>query len=185
MAAEEKVIENVQMEDGRTVSFAGKRKMLKEIIVHGSEVGVRFDFRSGNTRTFKVPSQHMLYSAGHGYAQKLGDTVAGLKDEHGNPADEDDMLLEVEGLHEKLVAGDWNSVRSGGGFAGLSVLAKALMELTGKDAAAIKDFLSKRSMAEKQALRSSDKLSPIIVRLEANKIKKASKVDTETLLSSI
>ena len=185
MAAEEKVVETVGMTDGRKVDFAGKRKMLKDIVVEGNGVSVRFDFRSGETRTFAVPKQHLLYSAGHGYAQKLGDTVAGLKDDQGNPADEDDMLLEIEGLHEKLASGDWNSVRSGGGFAGMSVLAKALVELTKKSAEDIKAFLKGRTMAEKQALRNSEKLSPIIAKLEANKVKKASKVDTEALLAGI
>lgn len=182
---QEKQVEAVKMSDGRTVEFAGKRKMLKEVVVNGDSVAVRFDWRNGNTVTFAVPKQHVLYAAGHGYAQKLGDTVAGLKDEHGNAASEDDMQLEVEGLAERLATGDWNSVREGGGFAGLSVLAKALVELTSKSKDEIKTFLSTKTAAEKQALRKSSRLAPIITRLEGERDAKSAKVDTEALLAQI
>lgn len=182
---QEKQVETVAMSDGRKVEFAGKRKMLKEVVVADGKVSVRFDWRNGNTVTFPVPDQHILYAAGHGYAQKLGDTVAGLKDEHGNAASEDDMQLEVEGLAERLAKGDWNAVREGGGFAGLSILAKALVELTGKTKDEIKAFLADKSAAEKQALRKSSRLAPIIARLEGERDAKAAKVDTEGLLAQL
>ena len=160
--------------------------MLKEVVVENDSVAVRFDWRNGNTVTFPVPKQHLLYAAGHGYAQKLGDTVAGLKDEHGNAASEDDMQLEVEGLAERMQSGEWNTVREGGGFAGLSVLAKALVEAyPSKSKDEIKEFLKSRSVPEKQALRKSSKLAPIIARLEGERDAKAAKVDTEALLGSL
>jgi hypothetical protein len=183
---QEKQVETVTMSDGRKVDFAGKRKMLKEVVVNGDSVSVRFDWRNGNTVTFPVPTQHVLYAAGHGYAQKLGDTVAGLKDEHGNPASEDDMQLEVEGLAERLQKGDWNAVREGGGFAGLSILAKALVEVyPAKSKDDVKAFLASKSTAEKQALRKSSKLAPIIQRLEGERDAKSAKVDTEALLGQL
>jgi len=183
---QEKQVETITMSDGRKVEFAGKRRMLKEVVVNGEAVAVRFDWRNGNTVTFPVPKQHVLYAAGHGYAQKLGDTVAGLKDEHGNAASEDDMQLEVEGLAERLATGDWNAVREGGGFAGLSVLAKALVEAyPAKSKEDIKTFLSGRSVAEKQALRKSSKLALIIQRMEAERDAKSAKVDTTALLDAL
>ena len=183
---QEKVVEKVKMQDGREVEFAGKRRMLKEVVVNGSTVAVRYDFRNGNTVTLTVPEQHKLYAAGHGYAQKTGDSVAGLKDEHGNPASEDDMQLEIEGLHERLQSSaDWNSVREGGGFAGLSVLAKALVELTKKTKEEVKAFLATKTAPEKMALRKSSRLSPIIQRMEAERDAKAQKVDTGALLAQL
>lgn len=183
---QEKQVETISMTDGRKVDFAGKRRMLKEVVVEGDKVSVRFDFRNGNTFTAAVPSQHLLYAAGHGYAQKLGDTVAGLKDEHGAAASEEDMQLEVEGLAERLAKGEWNSVREGGGFAGLSILAKALVEAyPTKSKDEIKSFLTERSVEEKRALRKSAKLSPIITRMEAERDAKANKVDTGSLLGAL
>lgn len=183
----EKQVETVTMTDGRKVDFAGKRRMLKEVLVEGTTVSVRYDFRNGNTVTLVVPEQHKLYAAGHGYAQKTGDTVAGLKDDNGNPASEEDMQLEIEGLHERLQKSqEWNTVREGGGFAGLSMLARALAEVyPAKSKEEIKAFLGERSVAEKQALRKSSKLAPVIQRLEGERDAKAAKVDTEALLAQI
>ena len=187
-ATQEKQVETVTMQDGRTVEFAGKRRMLKEIVVNGDAVAVRFDFRNGNTFTAGVPKQHLLYAAGHGYAQKLGDTVAGMKDDHGNPASEDDMQLEVEGLAERLEKGDWNAVREGGGFAGLSILAKALFEHftnIGKPQTKeeIKAKLADKPKEHKDALRKSKALAPIIARLEAERDARKQKIDPEVALA--
>src|SRR6266404_481291 len=123
-AKKERVVESVKMQDGRTVEFVGNRRMLKEVIVDANTVSVRFDFRNGNTETFPVPTQHLLYSAGHGWGQKLGDQVAGLKDEAtGEPASEDDMQLEIQTLAERLNASpDWNAVATGGVGGGGSVV---------------------------------------------------------------
>ena len=191
-AAATKEVAKVTMTDGRVVEFAGKRKMLKEIIVNGAgKVAVRFDFRNGEVLTCNVPSQHFDYAAGHGYAQKLGDQVAGLKTEAGTPADEDDMFLEIESLNDRLTKeADWNQVREGGGFAGTSVLMRAMVEYTGKTVEDIKAFLSGKSQAEKIALRNSTRpnkagttLKSIVERLEAEKAAKGSaKVDTGALL---
>src|ERR1700704_1680108 len=81
----------IKMQDGREVGFTGKRKMIKDVIVDGAKVGVRIDYRSGNTGTYWVPDHLALYSSGHGYMQKLGDNVAGMKNADDSPASEDDM----------------------------------------------------------------------------------------------
>ena len=192
-------IRTVTMKDGRKVDFAGKRKMLKEIIVDGKEVGVRFDWDSGETRVFKVPPQHLLYSAGHGYAQKLGDSVAGLRDNEGNPADADDQLLEIEQLHERLAGSeDWKIMAEGGTAGGGSVIIQAISEATGKTADQVKQFISEKLQAAeargqaltKQALyasfRNSEKLRPIIRRLEDEKAsKRKNLVNTDDMLNEI
>lgn len=178
-------VRTVTMTDGRKVDFAGKRKMLKEIVVDGKSVAVRFDWDSGETRVFPVPPQHLLYSAGHGYAQKLGDSVAGLKDNDGQPADADDQLLEIEQLHERLNGSeDWKVTAEGGSAGGGSVIIQAIAESTGKTVDQVKQFISaKLTEAEakgqtltKQALyasfRNSEKLRPIIRRLEDEKASK-------------
>ena len=190
-------IEKVKMQDGREVGFAGKRRMLKEVVIEGSRVGVRFDFRSGNVLMAWVPDVLALYSAGHGYAQKLGDNVAGLKNEDGSAASEDDMQLEIEGLHERLqkavTADDWNAVREGGGFGGASVLMKALIEWSGQTADQVKEFLKGKTQVEKMALRDESNrkgksgitIKEIVVRLEAEKKSKAAAVDTGALLAGL
>jgi len=191
----------VVMTDGRTVQFPGKRKMLKERLIErgaGEEVekvGVRFDFRNGNTFSAYIPEAHLYESAAHGYAQMLGDCVAGLRNEDGTPAGEDDMQLEIEGLHERLSApgANWNEVSEGGGFGGASVLMKALMEWSGMAVEQVKEFLKGKTQAEKLALRDkADKpgktqltIKQIVERLEAEKKSKAAAVDTDALLAGL
>jgi len=176
----ETAIESVKMEDGRVVDFSGKRRMLKESLQgENGEVQVRLDFRNGQTRLFTIPQEMLAKFAAHGAEQKLGDETAGL-------TDIDDAVLAVDDLIDRLYNGEWTQKRAAGGMAGASILAKALMELTGKSAEEIKTFLSGKSPAEKTALRNNAKLQPIVARLEAEKAAKAgTKVDTDSLLEEL
>lgn len=193
-------VTKVQMDDGREVEFTGKRSMLKEIIIEGNVVSVRFDFRNGQTITADVPPQHLLYAAGHGYAQKLGDEVAGAKAEDGTPASDEDKFLAIEALHQRLSAGtDWNKVAEGGGsVSGASVVLKAIMEVSGKTLAEVKAFIEKKladaeargQKLTRAALYASfrnptSKTGQVIERLEKDKKAKASAVDADELMGEL
>ena len=174
---QEPVVETVTMKDGRVVEFTGKRKAQKESTVADGKVTVRFDFRNGETSYFTVPEAMVLKFAAHGAEQKLGDAMAGLESV-------DDCQLAVDDLIEQLYAGDWTSRRESSGFAGASILLKALCEQTGKSVDVIKAFLAKKTHAEKLALRNSAKIKPIIEKLEAEKAarsKAGQGVDTAAL----
>lgn len=172
--AEERQVETVTMEDGRSVDFAGKKQLKKEYGDKDGNVWARFDFRNGRTVTITLPTDLMLTSAGHGLVQKGGDSTAGVKDL-------DDAVEAVLQVKENIEKGDWNARVEGSGFAGVSVLAKALMEATQKSAEQVKAFLKTKSQAEKLALRTSGRLRPIIERLEAEKASKGQKVDVAAL----
>ena len=179
-------VQAIKMEDGRTVEFAGKRKMLKEIVIDGIQVGTRFDFSNGQTLMSWVPKHHAQYSAGHGWGQKLGDYVAGAKDDQGNPVDVDDMYLLVCELNDRLQTegSEWRAVAEGTGVGGGSIIIKAMVEATSKTAAEIKAYLdaqiagaeAKGQKLTRQALysslRAAAKLKPIIQRLEDEKAAK-------------
>lgn len=184
--------EKVTMEDGRVVEFAGKRKMLKEVVLSEDPNGypsVRFDFRNGKTRLFVVDKLIPQFAA-HGASQKIGDETAGEDDV-------DDMVLAVDEIISRLtgdpsanppISPEWTAKREGGGFAGVSVLMRALMEHSGKDEATVKAFLKPKSHAEKMALRSFPAIKVIVERLEAEKAAKAagaSKVDAGSLLAAL
>ncbi len=172
-------VTTVKLQDGRTVEFAGKRRMLKTTTIDGGKVSVRLDFRNGETRTFVLPDSLLLQFAGHGAEQKLGDETAGTPDV-------DDMVLEVDELIERLSKGEWGTVRAAGnGMAGTSVLLRALVQLTGKPVDEVKAKLKGMSQAEKMALRNSAKVKPIVDQLEASKVAKASNIDTDALLAGI
>lgn len=179
MAKTETEVLTVTMDDQRIVEFAGKRKLLKEsFITPEGQVQVRLDFRNGETRLFSLPAEMLLKFAAHGAEQKLGDEIAGVDDV-------DDCVIAVDELMDRLAKGEWGVARNASGIAGTSVLARALVEHTGKTIETIKEFLKAKTQAEKVALRNNPKIKPIVDKIEAEKAAKNSKVDTEALLGEL
>jgi hypothetical protein len=189
----------VEMEDGSKVNFVGKRKMNKTSI-EGDDgtLAVRVDFRNGSTRTYQLNSALLKKFALHGAEQKYGDEVAGIDDL-------DDAVVAMDDLHSRLSKGEWTQARESSGFAGASVVIRAMMESTGKTQEAVKAFLESKLEASKAAaegtdakpltraalyaaLRGSEKLKPIVARLEAEKAAKAkgaNKVDADAILGEL
>jgi hypothetical protein len=182
-ASKKTVYEEVSMDNGDTVKFPGKRRLLKSSAISDDQLSVTttFHFRNGEVRTFNVDANAALFAqfAAHGIEQKIGDEVAGLEDV-------EDMVLAIDDILERLSAGQWTAQRESSGLAGTSVLARALIEVTGKTPAQIKEFLSGKSNSEKLALRQNSKIAPVVARLEANKkVKAKAEVDTEALLCEL
>lgn len=172
-------VQTVAMQDGRSVDFAGKRKLIKSTIIDGSTVKVQLDFRNGETRLFPIPDALLLQFAGHGAEQKLGDETAGTDDV-------DDMVLEIDDLIDRLNKGEWRTAREpGNSMSGTSVLLQALVEVSGKTKEQVQAFLKDKKPAEKMALRNSEKLRPIVQRIEAAKASKNANVDTDALLNEL
>lgn len=172
----------VKMADGTIVNFAGKRKMIKSSTISPEgEVVIRMDFSNGEYRTYNLVDTLLHRFAAHGAEQKIGDEIAGVEDV-------EDCVTAIDELLVRLEAGNWNVKRESGATAGGSILAKALMELTGKSKDDITKFLSGKSHAEKIALRTNAKLRPIIDKLEAEKNargKKKQTVDSDALLAGL
>lgn len=181
MAAIEKTVNTVTMTDGAIVEFPGKRKLQKTSIVADNDVlQVRLDFVNGEFRLFTLPPALVATFALHGAEQKLGDEISGLDDIN-------DCVLAIDTLIDRLYEGKWNATREANGMAGASILARALVEQSGKDMATIRTFLSDKTQAQKVALRQNPAIKPIVDRLEAEKAKKPSKnaIDTDALLGSL
>lgn len=168
----------VTMDDGRIVEFPGKRRMQKTSNeTADGDLQVRLDFINGETRLFTLHPDLIGKFAMHGAEQKLGDEISGLDDV-------DDAIMAIDDLMDRLNTGEWSIKRESSGLAGASVLARALIELTGKHATAVKADLKSLSQAEKNALRDHPKLKPIIQKLEEGKKKKPATVhDSEALLA--
>jgi hypothetical protein len=179
-AKKEIVYTTVAMDDGRTVDFAGKRKMIKETTFNETTdvISVRLDFVNGETRTFTVPELLVAKFTAHGAEQKLGDEIAGLNDV-------DDCVLAIDSLMERLEGGNWSVQRDNSSLAGTSILARALVEHSKKSPQQVKDFLAGKTQAEKVALRQNAAIAPIVARLESEKTKVKSKVDTDALLDEL
>jgi hypothetical protein len=170
----------IKMEDGTTVAFNAKQKLVKtSTISDKGEVSLRMDFENGAVRSFVIPADMVTRFAAHGAEQKLGDNIAGEKDI-------DDAVVSTEDLIARLNTGEWNVARAAGGFSGASVLIQALVEASGKTIEDIKAYLSNKTQAEKLALRRSDKLAPIVTRIESEKASKSkSTIDTGALFDEL
>ena len=201
----------IKMSDGREVGFAGKRKVLKEtlideskVLVDGSTVTmedgavqIRIDFRNGQTRTYPLSLKLLAKYAGHGGEQKFGDELASPADK---PMSEDDMVIALDDLHNQVnLQGDWSAVREGGGgFAGASVVVRALVEASGKTIEEIKAFLQgklDRAKANNEKLSRKElydsfrdpnsKVGKIVKRLEEERLSKEAKIDADAALAEL
>ena len=193
----ETVYERITMTDGRVVEFAGTRQTDKTILTDeaGTPVGVRFDFRNGETRSLLLSELSpglLAYAAGHGVSQKAGDEYSGVKEIVFN-------VLAAAEIFTRLRAGEWGVARGASdSTAGASIVIKAIMEATSKDMATVKAFLQgkldkAKAAGEKlsrQELYNSfrnpaTKTGAIIKRLEEEKLAKSTKVNAGDLLGEL
>lgn len=183
---------SVTMTDGRVVQFAGKRKLVKEVLIGDEGAAVRFDFVNGETRLFTLPQSLLLQFAAHGASQKIGDEAAGV-------TDVDDIVVAIDSVIDRLSKGDWGKVRAAGdGFNGASIVIKAICEATGKTVDFVKAFLQgKIDAAEARGEKltrnelyasfrnPASKTGQIIARLEQEKLAKSAKVNADDLLGEL
>lgn len=108
----------------------------------------------------------------HGTKQKTGDEYANL--------DADDAWEAIREMDERLAEGKFYAERQG--FAGISVLMRAIMKVFQLSEDQAREFLKPLSAKEKQALRASDELKATIAELEAERGKG---VDTKKLLEKL
>lgn len=200
--------QEVAMTDGRKVSFAGKRKVVKETVLDESKIvvegdvmqvqagaiSIRMDFRNGETRLMPLPLSLLARFAGHGAEQKFGDELATTADK---PLTEEDMVLAIDDLNAQIQSGKWGAGRAssgGGGVSGASIVVQAICEATGKDLATVKAYLQKKLDADEGLTRralydsfrvAGTKTGVIIKRLEEAKLAKTAKVDADEALGEI
>lgn len=181
-------VTKVVLSDGRTAEFSGKKRMDKEVLA-GSEgqVGLRLDFRNGETRTFWLSQALYTQAAGHGLSQKVGDETAG--DEKV-----EDMVIHVDEILERLGKDEWYKARGDGdSFSGASLVILALMEVSGKTQAEIKasltEIMEKRGLTRAELFKGfrkpGTKTAAIIKRLEEEAITKEAKADGDELLAEM
>jgi hypothetical protein len=176
---------------GRELEFVGKRRQLKEAIFNeqGEWTGTVMDFINGRSLYYKAPEMDFKLKNGnyalhqhaaHGSLQKFGDSTAGYKED-----ELDDAVLSAEETMQRVSEGEWAVEREGGGMAGTSVLILALVESTGKTYEQLKEWLKTKTKEQKDAMRNSDRLRPIVQRLEAERAAKSAHVDTSGLFSEL
>ena len=122
----------------------------------------------------------------HGLKQKLVDAAAISRNpETGRAASVEDKYQAVKTVYDRLLAGQWNAVREGGGATG-GLLLQALVRMYAgrKTADELKAFLADKSDAGKTALRKNPRVAQIIEDIRAEQGKTAN-IDTDELLSEL
>lgn len=172
----------VAMKDGKLVTFSGKRKMLKSAITDSEKgLGVRLDFVNGEFREFYVTEALLHRFAVHGAEQKLGDEIAGVDLV-------EDCIEAIDELIERLYNGEWTVKREANAMNGASILARALVETSGKSISEVRAFLAPLDAKSKLSLRMNASVAPVVARLEAErdaKKKPKETVDTTDLLAQL
>ena len=106
----------------------------------------------------------MEYAIFHGLKQKLVDAAAISRNpETGRPASVEDKYQAVRVVYDRLLAGQWNAAREGGGASGgLLFMALCRMYAGRKTPDELKAFLVDKTDAEKTALRKNPRVAQII-----------------------
>ena len=147
-------------------------------------------FSNGQTLELDAAKLHtdMQHAAMlHGLKQKLVDAAAIGRDvETGRSATITDKFEAVKEIYDRLTgdAPTWNKVReggTGGGSGGL--LARALMELSGKDRTTVDAQLAVWTKEQKLALRKNDRIAAIITRMQSEGADNS--IDTDGLLDEL
>jgi hypothetical protein len=146
-------------------------------------------FANGKTLIMRgdaLTSDVQQYAMMHGLKQKLVDAAAISRNpETGRAATVEDKYQAVKTVYDRLLAGQWNATREGGGNAG-GLLFQALCRMYAgrKTAEDIKAFLAEKTDAEKTALRKNPRVAAIIEEIRAEQGKTAN-IDTDELLGEL
>ena len=164
-----------------------KRNATISATINGNTLALTF--ANGETLTIHgdaLTGDVQQYAMMHGLKQKLVDAAAISRNpETGRAATVEDKYQAVKAVFDRLLGGQWNATREGGGNAG-GLLAQALTRMYAgrKTAEDIKAFLAEKTDAEKTALRKNPRVAQIIEDIRAEQ-GKAADIDTDELLSEL
>ena len=147
-------------------------------------------FANGETLTIRgdeLNSDVQQYAMMHGLKQKLVDAAAISRNpETGRAATVEDKFQAVKTVYDRLLAGQWNATREGGGGNAGGLLLQALCRMYDgrKTPEQLREFLADKSDAEKTALRKNPRVAQIIEEIRAEQ-GKAANIDTDELLGEL
>lgn len=120
----------------------------------------------------------------HGLKQKLIDAAAMSRDPiTGKPATIEDKYRAVKVVYDRLLSGEWNAVREGGGNAGGLLLQALCIVYPTKSKEELREWLGKKTKADQAALRDNPKIKPIIDELRAKSASDGP--DTDEMLAEL
>jgi hypothetical protein len=128
-------------------------KMAKKLTKEITDTGVSIEFANGETLALQFAdlSEDIKFRLmAHGASQKLGDASAGT---------------------ERLIAGDWKSVRESSGSPKIGLLVEALARLTSRDIAECREVVESLDDETKKKLRAQPQLKAVMADIRAEREK--------------
>lgn len=155
----------------------------------GRPGGLALQFANGEAlglTAAQLANDILEHAVWHGLKQKLVDAAAISRNpETGRAASVEDKYQAVKTVYDRLLVGQWNATREGGGNAG-GLLFQALCRMYAgrKTPDQLREFLADKTDAEKTALRKNPRVAEIIetIREETGK---AANVDTDAMLNEL
>ena len=141
-----------------------------------SNDSLRLTFANGQSLVLQVRDLSpaiIAQATMHGLKQKLVDAAAISRNtETGRPASVADKYEAVREVYDRLLSGQWNKTREGGGATG-GLLFRALCRMYDgkKTPEALREFLDGKTDGEKAALRKNPKVAAIIETIRAESVK--------------
>lgn len=175
----------------QTHSTKGRQAVITKTILRGSDGvaegvtiacvnGEQVEIRMGDL-TYSLRNEAMA----HGLSQKLGDATAiGVNPDTGRSVSVSDKWNALVEVYSRLLGGEWNAVREGGGNAG-GLLYRALLRYYGdkRTPEQVREWLGGKTDAEKAALRKNPKIAAIILDIQAESADAA--IDTDEMLDEL
>lgn len=153
----------VKMDDGTIVEFGAKQRLKKTLIEQpDGRLQIRLDFVTGEFRIHTLNTALLAKYALHGASQKLGDEISSVEAM-------DDAIEAIDQLMMRLDKGEWTAAGPAGGMAGASILARALVEVTGQAIPAVRSYLLTLTPKVKAALIFDPTVKPVFDRLKAER----------------
>lgn len=155
----------------------------------GVPYGLELVFDNGKTlKITEAQLEHDMRAAAmiHGLKQKLVDAAAISRNtDTGRAASTDDKFAAVKEVYDRLLAGQWNKGREGGGGSGNGgLLYRALIRLyPAKTSDQIRTYLDGLDDKQQAALRKNPKVAAVIADIRAESAKGGA--DTDTLLAGL
>jgi hypothetical protein len=139
------------------------KKLTKEV----TETGVTITFANGEVLAlnFDSLSDDIKFKLmGHGASQKLGDASAGTETV-------EEAIAETKKVLERLIAGDWKSVRESGASPKIGLLVEALARLTQRDVGECFAVVEGMDDETKKKLRAHPQLKAVMADIRAEREK--------------
>ena len=126
---------------------------------NGGGVEISLQYSDGEIVEYVLPISLNQQAAGYGALRKLGDLANGK-------TELPELKKQVAAMLDRWDAGQWNNYKGPGGT---SVVMKALMELKGKSASEVREFLAGKTMQQKADIKHLPEVAAIVRRLSKPK----------------